>query len=267
LAQPDVDVCFVVMPFGAPFDERYHSVFAPAIVDAGLSPVRADSLFRPAPIVEDIWRLVRRAVAIVADLTGANPNVFYELGLAHAARKAAVLLADKIESVPFDLRATRVLVYRTEEADWEAKLRKSLTAALSEVVSDPDSAVPSIVLEPPRGFDIRYSLQGRRVTDAHLDDVRKQFEEVLGSRISDDRLAELLTPRIPDPVRRDVRKALAKLGTNFPDTLLAEMIAAVHCGHDSTPVTLLVETGFARDFVEANLIYELVGWACHNTQA
>lgn len=103
--------CFVLAPFGLPFDRYYSNIFVPAVQDAGLLPIRADSLFRPSPIMDDIWRFVRGATVLIADLTTKNPNVFYELGLAHAIAKPVILVANTIDDVPFDLRGLRVLTY------------------------------------------------------------------------------------------------------------------------------------------------------------
>jgi hypothetical protein len=105
------EVCFAIMPFGGWFDDYYLSVFKPGIEDAGMQPHRADDLFRPGSITNDIWAYTRKAKIILADLTERNPNVFYELGLAHAIGKPAILVVDDIDSVPFDLRNLRVIEY------------------------------------------------------------------------------------------------------------------------------------------------------------
>jgi hypothetical protein len=61
--------------------------------------------------MDDITRSIEKAKIIVADLTGRNPNVFYEVGIAHTLNKTVLLLAQNIEDVPFDLRHRRVLLY------------------------------------------------------------------------------------------------------------------------------------------------------------
>lgn len=73
--------CFVSMPFGALFDRYYQNIFVPAIQAAGVRAIRADSIFSSTSIMSDIWRYVRNASVVLADLTGKNSNVFYELGL------------------------------------------------------------------------------------------------------------------------------------------------------------------------------------------
>src|SRR5216683_4448543 len=106
-AHKEKEICFTIMPFGGWLDDYYESIYCPAIEAAGLSPHRADDLFRPGTIVTDIWDYTKRAKLLLADLTGKNPNVFYELGLAHALKKPAILVAESMDDIPFDLRALR----------------------------------------------------------------------------------------------------------------------------------------------------------------
>jgi hypothetical protein len=134
--------CFVLMPFGAPFDEYYRKIFRPAIRKAGLNAVRADTLFRPAPIMEDIWRFVRQAKVLLAELTGKNPNVFYELGLAHAIGKPVVLVSNKLDHVPFDLRGLRTIIYDKNKLNWPGQLRESIFKSLKETQADMKKSVP-----------------------------------------------------------------------------------------------------------------------------
>jgi nucleoside 2-deoxyribosyltransferase len=92
--------CFVIMPFGPPFDRYFKNVFVPAIEDAGRQAIRADSIFLPSAIMPDIWRFLNEAKVLVADLAGRNPNVFYELGLAHALQKPLILVTNNFDDVP-----------------------------------------------------------------------------------------------------------------------------------------------------------------------
>lgn len=86
--------CFVVMPFSAPLGDYYSKIYRPAIEKAGLVPVRADAeIFGTGKIIDQIWSGIRAAKVLVAELTSRNPNVFYELGLAHALEKPVVLIS------------------------------------------------------------------------------------------------------------------------------------------------------------------------------
>jgi hypothetical protein len=135
------DVCFTIMPFGGWGDTYYETIFCPAIRAAGLEPHRADDLYRPSTIVNDIWAYTKKAKLLVADLTGKNPNVFYELGLAHAIAKPAILIAESMDEIPYDLRALRIIVYNKNACDWGQLLREKIKAAIKEVLKSPAAAV------------------------------------------------------------------------------------------------------------------------------
>jgi hypothetical protein len=129
------------MPFGGYFDKYYESIFQPAIKNAKLEPKRADDLYRPSTIVNDIWAYTKKAKLVLADLTGKNANVFYELGLAHALAKPVILVAESMEDVPFDLRALRVLEYSKHQPNWGDLLKEKITTAIAEVIAAPLEAV------------------------------------------------------------------------------------------------------------------------------
>jgi hypothetical protein len=137
-----LDTCFVMMPFGGWFDRYYQEVYVPAIKEAGLEPIRADELFSTGSVVEQIWEQISKAKVLLADLTDKNPNVFYELGLAHAAIKPVVFTAAKIDDVPFDLRHLRVIVYETREPEWAPKLRRFITEYLRNTIKEPAKSIP-----------------------------------------------------------------------------------------------------------------------------
>jgi hypothetical protein len=137
-----LETCFVMMPFGEWFDRYYKEIYIPAIRDAGFEPVRADELFTTGSVVEQIWEEITKAKLLLADLSGKNPNVFYELGLAHAAVKPVVFTASRVDDVPFDLRHLRVIIYEIQEPDWSTKLRKSITDYLRNAAREPEKSIP-----------------------------------------------------------------------------------------------------------------------------
>lgn len=137
-----LETCFVMMPFGAWFDKYYQEIYIPAIREAGFEPVRADELFTTGSVVEQIWEEIKKAKLLLADLSGKNPNVFYELGLAHAAMKPVVFTASRVEDVPFDLRHLRVIIYEIQEPDWGTQLRKSITDYLRNAAKEPEKSIP-----------------------------------------------------------------------------------------------------------------------------
>lgn len=113
--EPEVDpkLCFIVMPFGPEeLTDVYEYFVKPSIeTNCGLKCERGDDVFGSNVIMDDIRLSIERARLVVADLTGRNPNVFYEVGIAHTLNKEVLLLSQSMSDVPFDLRHRRVLVY------------------------------------------------------------------------------------------------------------------------------------------------------------
>ena len=123
------ETCFVLMPFKADLDELYARTIKPAVGRPGtLRCLCADEIYGPRPIMTDIWKSIRQSKLVVADLTGRNPNVFYELGLAHAIQKPVILLSQNISDAPsiFD---TCVIIYSNTEQG-RKKLQISLQSSL-----------------------------------------------------------------------------------------------------------------------------------------
>jgi hypothetical protein len=137
-----LDTCFVMMPFGEWMDTYYKEIFIPAIKEAGMEPIRADELFSTGSVIEQIWEQISGAKVLLADLTGKNANVFYELGLAHAAHKPVVFTTGNLDDVPFDLRHLRVAVYDIRDPAWGEKLKTSLSVYLKAAKAEPAKSVP-----------------------------------------------------------------------------------------------------------------------------
>jgi hypothetical protein len=80
-------------------------------------------------ITWDIWERINRARFLIADLTGQNPNVFYELGIAHALGKDVLLLTQDMAHVPFDLKGLRCILYSFTPRgvkEFETKLKATI---------------------------------------------------------------------------------------------------------------------------------------------
>ena len=112
-------LAFVIMPFDEEFTPIYAHFIKPIFENAGFSVERADDIESQQNILRDVVEKINACALIIADLTGANPNVFYELGLAHAFRKPVLLITQSVEEVPFDLRSYRLLEYDTHFAKIE----------------------------------------------------------------------------------------------------------------------------------------------------
>jgi hypothetical protein len=103
--------CFLLCPFKEPFDAVYNDHIAKAVRQEGFTIERADDIFGTDPIIEDIWEAINSATIVIADVTGRNPNVMYEIGMAHTVGKPVVIITQRIDDVPFDLKHYRCIVY------------------------------------------------------------------------------------------------------------------------------------------------------------
>jgi hypothetical protein len=104
---------FVLMPFEDDFDVVHRELIAPALSEVGYDVKRADSVIDQRSVLSDIVLGIDHADLVVADLTGLNPNVFYELGIAHGLGIPTVLITQVLDELPFDLRTYRVSEYST----------------------------------------------------------------------------------------------------------------------------------------------------------
>ncbi len=104
---------FVIMPFSEPYDTLYREVIHPVASNLQFKVVRVDEIPGPGIILQDIQRQIEDSEAVVAEISTQNPNVFYELGYAHALRKPAILLVrgEEVKTMPFDVRSYRAIVY------------------------------------------------------------------------------------------------------------------------------------------------------------
>ena len=122
---PQSPLCFVLMPFGrktdasgrtTDFDAVYRQIIAPAVQDAGLDPLRADEERAGGTIHKPMFERLMLCPYAVADITGANPNVYYELGIRHAMRpRATVILFAAGTTLPFDIALLRGVAYATND--------------------------------------------------------------------------------------------------------------------------------------------------------
>ena len=99
------------MPLHDPFTSIFEEQIKPAAQKNGLKAVKADDISSNKPVMEDVWRYLNQARIVVADLSGSNPNVFYELGVAHTLGKEVIMIAQHLTVVPFDVGHIRFIEY------------------------------------------------------------------------------------------------------------------------------------------------------------
>jgi tetratricopeptide (TPR) repeat protein len=184
-------LCFVVMPFGTKpdgqggsvdFDAVYEQLLAPAIREAELEPLRADQELVGGLIHKPMYERLILADYAVADLTTANANVFYELGVRHAARPySTVLVSADVKRTPFDLAPDRVLPYSLDSKGRPAKVKED-RAALAKALeaareATTDSPVFQLITDLPQPQIDRLKTDVFREQAAYSAEVKAQLAE------------------------------------------------------------------------------------------
>lgn len=124
---------FVIMPYKQPFEDLYKSVLEVSLVANGFDVKRADEVSASKPFASDIQQFIRSSELIIADISGENLNVYYELGQAHALNKEVILLFHSNGSeIPADIRHLRLLRYDINNVEeFRDKLDQWVKASLA----------------------------------------------------------------------------------------------------------------------------------------
>jgi hypothetical protein len=131
---------FVLMPFLAEMKWIYDGHLSKVVKNLGLSVARADDFFTAHAVIQDIWESICAARLLIADCTGKNPNVFYEIGMAHVLGKKVVLITQNPADVPADVGHLRYIQYQTtppEMAKFEQALERTLRTELEMPAAAP----------------------------------------------------------------------------------------------------------------------------------
>lgn len=121
----------MMMPFSGGFD-RVHRTVKAAIEPEGYECRRADDFWMHAHIMHDIVELICTSQVVICDLSGKNPNVFYEAGIAHTLGKEVILITQNMDDVPFDLRSLRCITYLNNQEGCD-KLASDILSRLRTV--------------------------------------------------------------------------------------------------------------------------------------
>ncbi len=153
-------VCFVISPIGESdsetrkrADQILKHVIQPAVRECGFEATRADQIGEAGMITTQVIQHIIDDPLVVADLTGQNPNVFYELALRHAFRRPYVQLIQRGERIPFDVATIRTIEVDHKDLDCVQSAKeeivrqvKAMQAKGSEVDSPISVAVDLDVL-------------------------------------------------------------------------------------------------------------------------
>jgi hypothetical protein len=128
--------CFVMMPFAEDFLPVYETVILPSLRRWNCHAFRAEEIAEPGLIGTQVFRAIASSHFCIADITGNNSNVLYELGFSHALGKPTVILApEESEDIPFDLHVFRHIPYSMASKEGAERLKLELERAIGTIAT------------------------------------------------------------------------------------------------------------------------------------
>lgn len=201
-------VCFIIAPIGDEgsdmrlrSDQVLKHIIGPAAKDCGYETIRADKITKPGIITCQVIQHLVDDPLVIADLTGRNPNVFYELAIRHVVRKPVVQIIQTGEFIPFDVAASRTIQVDHHDLDSVARCREEITQQIRSVETDAS--------EVDTPISLAIDLQSLRQSDKPLE---KSIAEIIPM------LQELRTMvgqsrrfTIPSPILRELYRFYVRL--------------------------------------------------------
>lgn len=142
--EANLKTCFVIAPIGEEGSEiRQRSdqvlthIIKPVAEECGYEAVRADEISEPGIITSQVIQHLVDDDLVIADLSGKNPNVFYELAVRHTVKKPVVQIIQSDESIPFDVAPTRTIHVDHRDLDSVANAKEELIKQIRSVEKDP----------------------------------------------------------------------------------------------------------------------------------
>jgi len=134
-------ICFFIAPVGETdseirkrSDQVLKHIIEPVAHECGYKPLRADQISEPGYITPQIMEYIFESPLVIADLTGGNPNVFYELAVRHVAKKPFVQIINKGEKIPFDIAQMRTIQIDVHNLDTIEEGKKEIQSPLSTII-------------------------------------------------------------------------------------------------------------------------------------
>ncbi len=195
--------CFVIGPIGEEkgeirerSDKVLKYIIEPALEECGYKATRADQMPEPGIISSQIITRLAEDPLVIADLTGRNPNVYYELALRHTIKKPVVQIIDNSESLPFDIAATRTIKFTHTDLESADNARKEIIKQIKAIEKNPEdvdnpisSAINITALQKSHNPEDAWRVQITELLKEILSDVRitkaRTQPELLSSRLKE----------------------------------------------------------------------------------
>ena len=222
MAETKEKICFVIAPIGEAgsnirerSDQVLKHIIRPAVESCGYKAVRANEIPKPGMITNQIIRHVVEDPLVIADLTGQNANVFYELAIRHAIRKPIIQIINQVEDIPFDVGSMRTISVDHQNLDSVEEAKAEIKRQIQSLEEDSSN------LENP----ISVALAGRSIDEIKTRDQGHLEEEI--KKIGD-KTNEILRRLNAETVAYDpeeAKQAADNVGENPLASLIDKAIA------------------------------------------
>jgi len=226
--------CFVISPIGEQgsetrerSDQVLEYVIKDAIEEYGYHPVRADEISEPGIITTQIIERVLESPLVIADLTGQNPNVFYELAVRHAARLPVIQLIDSEQEIPFDIANTRTVHFTLSDVEAYETAKSEIQNQI-ESIEEGDDEVDNPVSV---AVDLQLWRESGDPEQEDMADVVERITELQGSIRAVERLVreqQHTSPEIERAIQEmnttlaELKQSHSRLGDGMWDGMLEE---------------------------------------------
>jgi hypothetical protein len=127
------DYIFVLMPFNNMFSEHYETI-KNSCNQIGFQCSRGDEKYIDGDVLPNILKEILKARIVITIIDGRNPNVYYELGIAHALNKQTILVSNNMDDIPFDLKTKNILIYSNQD-ELQSRVKNSLSRLLIDGIN------------------------------------------------------------------------------------------------------------------------------------
>ena len=221
MADTNEKICFVIAPIGEPgtdtrtrSDQVLEHIIRPVVESCGYKAVRADEIAEPGIITNQIIRHVVDDPLVIADLTGQNPNVFYELAIRHATRKPLVQIINKVEDIPFDVGSMRTIPVDHQNLDSVEEAKSEIKRQIQSLEKSSSS------LESP----ISVALEGRSIDEIKTRDQSHLKEEIKKIRDQNDEILQRLNAETVADDPEEAKQAAVNVDENPMASLIDKAI-------------------------------------------
>lgn len=222
------DECFFIAPIGKEgSSERNRSdgilefIVGRAAQELGLTTIRGDQIGEPGQITLQVIAHILGAKAAVADLTGLNPNVFYELAVRHTAKLPVILIAERECKLPFDIAQMRTIFFDYTDLRSADQCRRDIVAQLRE-------ALDSGIVDSPiaTSIDVR-ALQGGSAVERNIAELVTTIEQIASTQRDGNSTLQHINYLLQDSelsiIREGVLELLKSSKPRIPSSIQAEL--------------------------------------------